>query len=585
MADNPPREKVSLLAELQRRKVFRVGAAYAFIGWLFIQVGADIFPALEFPHWALPLLIWLVLLGFPVALVVAWAYELTSRGVEFDQRPMSFRVARISKVILVLIIGLTVSIIGFSVFRYQAERLTQINSLAVLPFKNLSSDPAGVIFAEGLAEELLSRFSRIKALKVPGRRSTKLVAERSQDLAEMGKTLGVQAVLEGGVRWSSGGGNEAIVKIDLRLLKVADGLTIWTRSYTRRLDNIFELQEEIATEVVGALQVEMLTATGSTVKPTFSVEAYELYLKGRAAYYKREYASMIQSIAYYEQAIAVDPDFAKAYSSLAEAWVLLAMWGYVDASEAMRNSLRAAQRALQLDDSLPGTQVVLGSIAHWHEWNNEKAEPHFRRAIKLDPNYPTTRNWYSVFLAHTGRAEESLSELELALRLDPVNPIINAQVAYTYLHAGRFEEAVTSAQNAVELDPGYIPARYYLGWGYQMTGQFEDAIREYLQVAQPLPLFRQVLAQAYAAAGRREEAMPILDELMETRERGEFYVPAYFTGVIYTQLGDFDQAFKWLDLAVEERSVQLAKIEYDPYLIPLHDDPRFDALKEKIWPD
>ena len=585
MADRPPRKKSSVLAELQRRKVFRIGVAYAVVGWIIIQVAADTFPPLEFPGWMLPLLIWLVLLGFPVALVLAWAYELTGKGVEYDQRRMSSRAARISKGVLVVIIGVTVSAIVISVFRYQATHFTQINSIAVLPFKNLGSDPAGVIFAEGLAEELLSRFSRIDALKVPGRRSTFLVAEQNQDLAHMGNALGVDSVLEGGVRWRSGEGNEATVKIDLRLLKVEDGLTIWTRSYTRRLDNIFELQEEIATEVVGALQVDVLVQMKERGKPTSSVEAYELYLKGRAAWYKREYASIVQSISYYEQAIAIDPDYAEAHSGLAEAWVLLAVWGYVDAARPMANSRYAAQRALQLDDSLPGTQVVLGAIAHWYEWDNEKAEPYFRRAIELDPNYPTARNWYAVFLVHTGRVEESLRELDLALRQDPVSVIINAQVAYTYLHANRFEEAVSSAQEALELDSSYIPSRYYLGWSYQMTGRLEDAIRETLRVAQPLPLFRQVLAQIYAAAGRHDEVLPILDELMETRERGEFYVPAYFNAVIYVQLGDFDKAFEWLDLAVEERSVQLTKVDYDPYLIPLRDDPRFAELKERIRPE
>ncbi|MCH8890862.1 MAG: tetratricopeptide repeat protein, partial [Myxococcales bacterium] len=212
--------------------------------------------------------------------------------------------------------------------------------------------------------------------------------------------------------------------------------------------------------------------------------------------------SQVQELEQFVLEVSDDKPTAGDLSWLAKSWFDSGPDGRSRAIELQRLAIEQAS-----EDDLQFRVVLLTNLGMFAMAGNEyqAAVDAFDQAIELDPNYPTTRNWYSVFLAHTGRAEESLSELELALRLDPVNAIINAQVAYTYLHAARYEEALTSARDAVELDPGYIPARYYLGWAYQMNGQFEDAIREYLQVAQPLPLFRQVLAQAYAAAGRREE--------------------------------------------------------------------------------
>ena len=573
---------MSIVRELKRRNVFRMAVLYLVAAWLIMQVTEVLVSLVHLPPWIGPAIIWLLAIGFPIALVFSWFYELTPEGISLDKNVDPEKaVAHVTsrRLNFIVVSLLCAAVILFAYDKWWIGGPPE-KSIAVLPFMNMGGDPEQDYFSDGISEELLNALARNRGLQVVARSSSFQFKGENRDVIDVGQRLNVAHVLEGSIRKTG-----SQIRITAQLIDARNGFHVWSETYERELEDIFELQEEVAAGVVGALQVEMPASAGSPEKPTLSIEAYELYLKGRSAWYKREYASMIQSIAYYQQAIAVDPAFAKAYSGLAEAWVLLAIWGYVDATEPMGNSMRAAQRALQLDDSLPGTQVVLGTIAHWYEWDNEKAETHFLRAIELDPNYPTARNWYSMFLVHTGKVEESLRELKLALKLDPVNAIINAQVAYTYLHAARYEEALTSARDAVELDPGYIPARYYLGWAYQMNGQFDDAIREYLRVAQPLPLFRQVLAQAYAAAGRPEEVLPILDELMETRERGEFYVPAYFTGVIYTQLGDFDQAFKWLDLAVEERSVQLAKLDYDPYLVLLHDDPRFDALKARIRPN
>lgn len=575
-------QRVSVLSELRRRRVFRVAASYAVIGWLVIQVGETVLEPLGFPDWVLPLLIWVVALGFPVALMLSWAYQMTSSGVVYDHGWMAAHPSRRTTGFLVFVAGVLVSIAALVYFIKPIERLTRIDSIAVLPFENLGGDPAGAVFAEGLAEQLLSRLQRVEGLKVPGRRTTELLVDREPSISSLGKALNVDAILEGGLRWAYGDDNGATVRIDLRLLQASDGFMVWSGEYTRQLDDVFALQEEVATAVIEAIEVDVLKASSARDQPTESIEAYELYLRARNAWYRREFASMMQSIEFYDQAILFDPGYADAWSGLAEAWVLAAIWGYIDAREPMERAMAAAQRALALDDSLPGTYVALGAIAHWYEWNDEEAERFFLKALEVDADYPTARNWYSIFLANTGRYQESLEQLSLALAVDPRNVIIKSQVAYTHLHAGEFELAAISASEALNIDARYIPARYYLGWAMQMNGQHTSAIRQTLRVAQPIPLFRQVLAQSYAASGRDEEVHEIIAELMETRERGEFYVSAFFMAVIYTQLGDIDEAFRWLDESIRERSVQLAKFAYDPYLVPLHDDPRFLQYQQRI---
>lgn len=572
----------SILTELRRRRVFRVIASYAFVGWLLVQIGETVFEPIGLPDWALPALIWVVACGFPVAILLAWALQITSDGVVYEKTWKNGSSPGSALGIAFVAGGVLVSVLVILLLLNPIDRLTRIHSIAVLPFQNLSNEPSGIIFAEGLAEELLSRLQKVEGLKVPGRRTTEMLVDKEASIANLGQALRVDAILEGGVRWRTVGDGDATVKVDLRLIKASDGYMIWSQEYERELDDIFVLQEDIATAVIRALRVDILEPLEDKRTPTSNIEAYEMYLRARASWHKREYSAMVQSIDYYKRAIELDPDYADAYSGLAEAWVLLAIWGYVDSTEPLRHAAQAAAKALELDADLPGTQVALGSIAHWYDWDHERAERHFLHAIELDSTYPTARNWYSIFLANTGRTRESLEQLQIALETDPANVIINSQVAYTYLHNGDFVKAVESANAALEKDPRYIPARYYLGWALQMNGQYAGAIRQYLRVAQPIPLFRQILAQAYAAAGRTEEVAEVVEELMETRERGEFYVPAYFMAVIYAQQGDVDAAFEWLETAIAERSVQLAKYDYDPYLLPLRSDPRFDLIRQKI---
>lgn len=451
-----------------------------------------------------------------------------------------------------------------------------VRSIAVMSFENMSKSEADESFCDGLSEEILNSLSNIKGLRVAARTSAFSFKGKGLDIPAIGQALHVDAILEGTVRKT----HDKTIQISARLINVDDGLQVWSESFNRNLGDIFEIQEEIAQSVADTLKVSLLDqpSTSLVKKSTANIRAYGLYLRGRSRWHMRSYDDLMQSIDYYQQAIDADPKFATAYSALAESWILLAIWGYIDLKEPVKKSRTAAKTALKLDPSLPGTYAALAAIAHYWEWNWEKADEFFKKALALDADYSNARNWYSVHLADQGRIDESLAQLTYAIDHDPLNITLNAQVCYTNLMAQDFPAALASIENTLKIDPNYIPALFYQAWTQQLAGDTVSAIAGFLKVAQPLPVFRQILAGGYAAAGQNEAALSIINELNETREKGQFFVPAYFTAVVYTNLGDFDLAFEWLDIAVKEHSVQLARITQDPNLTPLHGDVRFDDL-------
>lgn len=458
--------------------------------------------------------------------------------------------------------------------------ISAVQSLAVMSFESLGSSEADESFCDGLSEEILNSLSNIKGLRVAARTSAFSFKGKDLDIPTIGKALNVDAILEGSVRRV----REKTIQISARLINVEDGFQVWSESFNRDLGDIFEIQEEIARSVADALKVSLLDQPPESLvkKSTNNVNAYSQYLRGRSRWHKRSYDDLMQSIAYYEQAIEEDPYFATAYSALAESWILLAIWGYVALEKPVARAQEAAAEALKLDRNLPGTYAALAAIAHYWEWDWSKADELFQKALALDPGYSNARNWYSVHLADQGRIEESLEQLSVALDNDPLNIQVNGQVCYTHLMAHDYDAAYEAIQRTLEIEPNYIPALFYEAWTQQLMGDTEACIAGFLKVAQPLPVFRQILAAGYAAAGQDAAALKILAELAETRSRGQFYVPAYFTAAIYVNLGDYESAFEWLDTAVEERSVQLPRITQDPNLIPLHDDPRFLHLLKTL---
>ncbi len=473
----------------------------------------------------------------------------------------------------------TIPKIGYRLVK-PVELGSSIRAIAVMPFDSLNNTIADESFCDGLAEEVLLAFSRIPELRVAARTSAFSFKGKHADIPTIGKALHVDAVLEGSV----GSKRPGWLQVNVRLINVSDGFPIWGERYERKLGELFQIQEDIARAVSDALQLNILQpSVGALInKPTKNIQAYSLYLRGRSHWYRRSYDALMQSIEYFNQAIEEDSEYANAYSGLAESWVLLAIWGYIDLEEPVTKAREAAARALELDPTLPGAHAAMGVLAHYWDWDWQGARDSFEEALRLDPSYSTARNWYSVYLADLGFIDESFAQLDAAAEHDRLNVIINSQYAYTNIMAHRFDKAIDAARHALSIDQTYIPALFYMAWALQLSGNVEAALAQFLRVAQPLPVFRQILAAAYAAADYRAEALAILEELKATRAAGKYYVSPYFTAVIYLNLGDYEAAVDWLETAATERTVQIVRLNHDPNLIPLHDNPRFLELLKKL---
>src|SRR5882724_3371051 len=393
-------------AELKRRNVYKVAIAYAVVAWLLMQVATQVFPFLEIPNWAIRLVIMLIVIGFPIALVIAWAFELTPEGLkrtEFaDELPK--KSARNRAWIYVVIVAGAISVSLFFFGRYTATSkqggLTEVpaKSIAVLPFENLSSNPENAYFTDGIQEEILMRLAKIADLKVISRTSTVRYKSSPENLREIATQLGVANILEGSVQRTADR-----VHVNVQLIKAASDAHLWAEAYDRKLTDIFAVESEIAKTIADTLQAKL---TGSeqhaiSARPTENTAAYQLYLKGRFYWNKRTDENLRTSIEYFNQAVEKDPNYALAYAGIADSYDVLFFYSAVRIApkEAFPKAKRAALKALAIDNTLAEAHNALAYALFEYYWDFAGAEKEFRRAIELNPNYATARHWYSEYLS------------------------------------------------------------------------------------------------------------------------------------------------------------------------------------------
>jgi adenylate cyclase len=586
----------NLFAELKRRNVYKVAVAYAVVAWLLIQAASILFPTFDAPSWAMKVLVALLVLCFPVALVLSWAFEITPEGIvrETEIEASKSITHHTGRKIVALTIVLAVIAAGLFVFQLlrarstmaprQSEAATAITnkSIAVLPFDNLSRDPDNAYFVEGIQDEILTRLAKIADLKVIARSSTQRFQNKG-DLPQIAQQLGVAHLLEGSVQKV----NDQ-VRVNVQLIKAANEAHLWAEVYDRKLTDIFAVESEIAKTIADTLQAKL---TGSeqqiiAARPTENAEAHQLYLKGRFFWNKRTANDLKKSIDYFNQAIAVDPNYAPAYAGVADAYVLLP--GYTGGSphDCYPKAKVAAKKALALDDTLAEAHTTLGMAIWSYEFDFAEANKEFERAIELNPNYATGHQQYgNVTLAAVGRFDDAIAEGKRAVELDPLSLIINADLGMTYYFARRYDEAIAQHRKTLEMDPGFYFARLGLGEALAAKGTLDKAIVEY-QKARELnddPFLLALLGNAYARSGNRTEALKILDQLKELS--AQRYVNAYGFALVYLGLGDKEEALRWLEQSYQDRAgSDVGWIRVDSLVDPLRGDPRFEALAEKIVP-
>jgi TolB-like protein/tetratricopeptide (TPR) repeat protein len=582
----------NFFSELRRRNVYKVAVAYAVVGWLIAQIATQIFPFLEIPNWVVRLVIVLIAIGFPIALVIAWAFEATPEGIKrtevADAMPAVTRQKKHAWIYIV-IIGAAISAALFFLGRYTAGNKTaaaapeqlSAKSIAVLPFDNLSRDPDNAFFAEGVQDEILTRLAKVADLKVIARTSTQKFKSVPTDLRDVAKQLDVTNILEGSVQKV----NDQ-VRVNVQLINALTNAHLWAEIYDRKLTDIFAVESDIAKTIADALQAKL---TGSekqmmAAQPTSDTVAYELYHKGRSLWGKRTGDNIPKAIAFFEQAIARDPNYALAYAGLASAYILSPFYTGADRREAGSKAKEAALKALRLDPNLAEAHAALGKVLFFSEIDLAGATREYKRAIELKPNDADAHHWFSNdSLAALGQFDEAIAEGKRSVELDPLSIVINADLGETFFYARRFDESVAQLRKTLEIDPTSFYAHYNLGIALQAKGDLSGAITEYEKAKQlsDNPAVATFWAQAKAHAGDKDAARRMLSELDQISQHRE--VVGYLRALLYLSLNNKDEALRWLEQGYEERDgSNICWINVDPLLDPLRGDPRFEALVQKV---
>ncbi len=586
-------------AEVKRRNVYKVAAAYGVVAWLLTEIATQVLPFFEIPNWGVRLIVLAIVIGFPIALVIAWAFELTPEGLKRTEiADAEFPLGRSPKRawIFIVIIAGAISVGLFFLGRYTTSRTLSTEqgqppafagslpqkSIAVLPFDNLSRDPDNAYFAEGIQDEILTRLAKVADLKVISRTSTQKYKSAPDNLRDIAKQLGVLNILEGSVQRAADQ-----VRVTVQLINATTDAHLWAETYDRKLTDIFAVESDIAKTIADTLHAKLTGSEKSAIakRPTADTEAYELYLKGRFFWNKRTGPDLRKAIAYFNQAIAKDPNYALAYAGLADAYVLLPPYGAASALESFPQAEAAAKKALELDDALAEAHTSLAQVLLCYDFDFEGSTREFERAIALNPNYATAHHWYgSGPPLSLGEFDRAIAELKRAQQLDPLSLIINADLGSGFVTARRYDDAIAQLRKTIEMDPHFYYAHWNLGEALELKGQLREAFAEYKKAAElnDDPLVLSLVAQAEAKLGQRDDARKMLEQLEQLATRR--YVGNYAFALVHIALGEKEKAIEDLDHAYRDRvGPDIALLKVDPMLDPLRGDPRFEALVQKVF--
>jgi serine/threonine-protein kinase len=448
----------------------------------------------------------------------------------------------------------------------------QSKTIAVLPFKMLDADTADEYLGIGLADTLITQIGRVPEIVArPATAVQKYAESQSQDALAAGRELRVEAVLDGTLQRDTDK-----LHVTARLLRVSDGTLLWSGKFDEQFPKVFEIQDSISQAVARALIPNLSSEDREllTKRHTDNAEAYRAYLKGRYFWNKRTPAALQQSLAFFRQALDLDPTYASAYAGVADAYTLLVWQEQLPRNEFIARAKAAAIQALELDDTLAEPHATLGYLKFWYDWDFAGAESEFQRAIQLDPDYATAHHWYGESLGLMGRFDDSFKELQLAQEIDPLSAIISTDIGKMFFMARKPDQAVDQLRKTLELDPNYPLAHLFLAVAYNQKGLHEQAIAELGKIvnrAGSRTIFKAVLGFVYAKSGRKDDAVTILNELENSTSSKQAGSP-FEIALVYIGLGDKDQALKWLEKA---------KAAHDPFLPYVKEDPNFDPLRDE----
>ena len=473
--------------------------------------------------------------------------------------------------------------VGLFLYRGARSLGAPIESVAVLPFENKSTEADTDYLSDGLAESVIYRLSQLPNLRVSPTSSVFRYKGKAVDPIKAGQELDVNAVVSG--RIVQRGEN---LTISAELVDVRNNKLLWGEQYERKISELLQTQREIAREIVDKLRLKVSgEEKGLTKHYTENNEAYQLYMRGRYYWNKRNPEAMHKAVEFFQQAIDRDPTFALAYSGLADTYALLGgpeAGGDMSPNEALPKAKAAALKAVELDDTLAEPHVSLGHVEYFYDRDWAAAEREFKKAIELNPNYPTAHHWYAVFLsANPNRKEETLAEIKRALELEPLSLPINAWYGRILSWTGQLDQAIDELRRTEELDPDFLLTRYRLGTAYAEKGRYDEAIAEFNEVlrrSNDNPAGTTGLGLVYAMSGKREQALKTIDQLRELSKKR--YVSPSQVAMIYTALGDKDKAFEYLEEGNKAHDLNITRLKVDTRLEKLRSDPRFDDLVKRV---
>jgi TolB-like protein len=599
---------MSFFNELKRRNVIRVGVAYLVASWLLLQIVDVLVPILDLPDWVGKLLFLIIALGIVPVLIFSWAYEMTPEGikpeaeVDHDQSITLQTARKLDRVtiMLVLIVAGVVVIdrlipevgeptiesqdVAVPVETIAAPSTDTRQSVAVIPFINMSDDKDNEYFSDGISEELLNVLVKIQSLRVPSRTSSFTFKGSDKNLSEIGQELGVEHVLEGSVRKS---GNR--IRVTAQLIEVKSDTHLWSETYTRELDDIFAVQDEIAQAIVEALQITLTVTENLNINThsTTNVEAYNKYLLGRHLWNQRTAKSLLAAAQHLREAVEIDPDYDQAWAALAETYVLLPEYSSIS-SEFRDNSSdefislarEAVASALAINPDSARALTTSGYYKFNFDYDWQGANSDFERAITLEPGYATAHQWYGEALCYQGRLEEALYQLELARKADPLSVVIRHVAGYFLLWTGHLDEAEVHFFDTLAL--GGQPLRWTihnLDILNTLRGDYGEARKRALQLAQMEgfdPAADLARIDAVENPALKEHALMLLEQRQDLSD-GPFG-----KAMQYVILGEYESALKNLEKGFAAGDPYSAHINYMKVYDPLRDSPRFQAMLKEM---
>jgi serine/threonine protein kinase/tetratricopeptide (TPR) repeat protein len=483
----------------------------------------------------------------------------------------------LKKIFVPIIVIVGIIIIGLAIWHLLPQKEADISpldnpSIAVLPFSDLSSKKDQESFCEGMTDEIIAKLSRLQGWKVMNRTSMMRYKNTDRDPKEIGQELDVATILEGSIRKEKDD-----IRVIAQLIDVEDGFSLWSNTYDRKLDRIFELQNEIAEKIANALQAKITPEQKERIlkNPTENLDAYNLYLKGRSLWRARGKENLEKSIEYFKLALMEDPNYALAYTGISDAYITLANNEYIPSKEGYPKAKEAVLKALELDNTLAEAYNSLAAIMADYDWDWEGAERENKRAIELNPGYAPAHHWYAFLLSYMARHDEAVAEIKLAQELDPLSLRINVNVGLLLYLARKYDEAVEVLKKANEMDPNKSAGRGYLRWVYWEKSMYDEALKLF-----PEKNNQYDLGITYTLMGKRDKANQVLDYWI--KQSKQEYVSSYSFALFYFALGENNQGFKWLDNAYEEREVWMCYLKVDPKLDSVRSDPRFKELLKKM---